>query len=309
MKTREITPLNAFLMMVLITFWGSSFVVVKIALREGLTPISIATFRFLIAGGLFQALMFVGKNLGHKYTTPGLKDFPKMMFLSLSGVTFFFAAQYTGIQMAGATIASILVCLLSPIFITVLSIVLFGDKLNKRQYVGVGVAAIGTFTVIAGSALGIQGNEQFVLGGLVLLSTPILWTGYTLLGKKVMKKYHPLVVVAWVTSVGGLFLFPISVVENSLQQLFTMNLASWLAILYLSITCTLLGYYIWLHVLKQVKAAVTSAFLFAEPLVTGMLAIASVGEKITVFIFAGGVLVLLGVYLVTQAHTNKHKSA
>ena len=53
MATRTLTVTNALLLVALIVFWGSSFVVVKIALAEGLTPVSIATYRFLLAGGLF----------------------------------------------------------------------------------------------------------------------------------------------------------------------------------------------------------------------------------------------------------------
>ena len=51
MATRTISPLNTVLMLCLITFWGSSFVVVKATLGEGLTPVAVATFRFLMAGG------------------------------------------------------------------------------------------------------------------------------------------------------------------------------------------------------------------------------------------------------------------
>jgi drug/metabolite transporter (DMT)-like permease len=40
-------------MVLLIIFWGSSFVVVKVLLGDGLSPIAVATFRFLVAGVLF----------------------------------------------------------------------------------------------------------------------------------------------------------------------------------------------------------------------------------------------------------------
>jgi len=78
-----------------------------------------------------------------------------------------------------------------------------------------------------------------------------------------------------------------------------MSLHGWLAILFLSLTCSLLGYYIWFYVLKQVKAAITSSFLFAEPLVTVIFAITFIGEKLNQFIIAGGLLIFIGVYLVT----------
>jgi len=301
MMTRTISLLNALLMLTLITFWGSSFVVVKIALGEGLTPVFIATLRFLIAGGLFLVVLLFRKNRERNYRLlVEKKDSATLLFLALTGVTFFFTAQYTGVQMAGASIAAILVCLLSPIIITVLSAGLFKEHLVKRQILGIGVAAAGAFIVITGGTLSFPDSREFFLGSLILLSTPVLWATYSLLGKKIMEKYSPFLVVAYVTILGGLCLIPLSLAENSLHQIFTMSLYCWVAILFLSFTCSLLGYFIWFYVLNQVGAAVTSSFLFAEPLVTVLFAVTFVGERLSLSILAGGLLIFVGVYQVTK---------
>jgi len=305
MTTRTISLFNTLLMLTLIIFWGGSFVVVKITLGEGLTPISIATFRFLIAGGLFLVALLFKKSVEQDYKLlVERRDFPTLLFLALTGATFFFTAQYTGVQMAGASIAAILVCLLSPIFIAVLSAKIFKEQLMKRQIFGIGVAAVGAFIVITGGTLSVPDNRDFFLGSLILLSTPVLWATYSLLGKKIMEKYDPFLVVAYVTILGGLCLIPFAWAENSLHQIFTLSLYGWLAILFLSLTCSLLGYYIWFYVLKQVGAAVTSSFLFAEPLVTVLFAVTFVGEKLSLSILVGGLLIFIGVYLVTRG---KHK--
>lgn len=300
MTTRTISLFNALLMLTLIIFWGSSFVVVAIALDEGLTPVAIATFRFLIAGGLFLATLLFKKNRERDYRLiVEKKDTPTLLFLALTGVTFFFTIQYTGIKMAGPSIAAIFVCLLSPIFIAVLSARIFKEHLMKKQIFGIGLAVAGAFIVIAGGTLTFLGNREFFLGSLILLSTPVLWVAYSLLGKKIMEKYSPFLVVAYVTVLGGLCLIPFSLAENSLHQIFTMSLYGWLAILFLSLTCSLLGYYIWFYVLKKVEAAVTSSFLFAEPLVTVLFAVTFVEEELSLSILAGGLLIFIGVYLVT----------
>jgi len=299
--TRSISLFHTFLMLALIIFWGGSFVVVKIALNEGLTPIAIATFRFLIAGGLFLAAILFKKNRKRNWRfLVERKDIPTLLILALTGVTFFFSAQYTGIQMAGASLAAILVCLLSPVIIAVLSSKMFKENLTKQQISGIGIAAAGTFIVVTGGTLSFSHNTEYVLGSLILLATPVLWATYSLLGKKIMEKYDPFIVVACVTMLGGLCLIPFSLAENSLHQIFTMSLHAWLAILFLSLTCSVLGYYIWFYVLKQVGATVTSSFLFAEPLITVLFAVVFVGEKVGLSILAGGLLICIGVCLVTM---------
>jgi drug/metabolite transporter (DMT)-like permease len=302
MATRAISPINAFLMVCLITFWGSSFVIVKATIGEGLTPIAIAAFRFLIAGGLFVATLLLKQSRDRDYTilVEG-RDFPKFLLLGLIGVTLFFTVQYTGIQLAGASIAAILVCLLAPILISVFSARMFKEQLMTLNIVGIGIAAAGTLVVVAGGTLSVQGSgTSFLFGSLILLSTPLMWAAYTLMGKKIMEKYDPFLVVAYVNILGGICLVPFSLAENSFQEAFSMNINEWLAILYLAFTCSLLGYFIWFRVMNQVKAAVTSSFMFAEPLITVVFAAIFVGEPITLFTVVGGLLTFAGVYMVTR---------
>lgn len=302
MARTVVSPLNTFLMLTLITFWGSSFVVVKLVLREGLTPIAVATFRFLIAGALFLFALLVEKKRNHKYNlrVEG-KDIPRILLLSLTGITFFFTAQYTGIKLAGASIAVIFVCLLSPILITATSARIFKEHLTRKQITGIGVGATGTLIVIVGGSLSLQLNIDFLVGSLILLLTPILWTAYSLTGKRAIEKYNPFLVVAYASVLGGLLLIPFSLAENSIGQILTLSTSSWIALLYLSSTCSLLGYYIWFYVLKRVGPAVTSSFLFVEPLVTALLAVTFAGEEITISIIVGGLIIFTGVYLITKS--------
>ncbi|HMK94922.1 MAG TPA: EamA family transporter [Candidatus Limnocylindrales bacterium] len=289
-------------MLCLIIFWGSSFVVVKTLLSQGLTPIAIATFRFLVAGALFLVALLVQKvRRPLRSAVFERRDTLTFIGLSLLGVTFFFIAQYVGIELADASVAAILVCLLSPILIALFSIRIFSEALTRRQFLGLAVAGIGTLVVITGGTMNLRSSDPtFLVGSLILLLTPILWASYTLGGKKLTDKYSPFLVVAYVNIIGGLFLIPFSLAENSLQRIMSLSLQAWAAILYLAVTCSFVGYFIWFYVMNRVRAAVTSSFLFAEPLVTVLFATAFIGETITPLILAGGLLIFTGVLLITR---------
>jgi drug/metabolite transporter (DMT)-like permease len=288
-------------MLVLILFWGSSFVVVKVTLEEGLTPVAIATFRFLVAGVFFVLVLLVEKarHRSHKLLI-AVKDLPVVLLLALSGVTFFFIAQYTGIELAGASVAAILVTLLSPILIAVFSARLFMERLVRRQVFGVGVAAVGAFIVIVGGTLSFKSNPNFLLGCVILLATPLLWTVYSLVGKRVMEVYDAFLVVSYVNVLGGLCLVPFSLAEGSLGRILSLSMFEWLAVLFLAVTCSVVGYFIWFYVLKHVSAAITSSFLFAEPIVTVLFAVRFAGEQLNLLILGGGVLIFLGVWQVVR---------
>jgi drug/metabolite transporter (DMT)-like permease len=302
MANKKIGSFDFFLMLCLIIFWGSSFVVVKALLLQGLTPIAIATFRFLVAGALFLVALVVMKvRRPLSVVLFERKDILVFVGLSLAGVTFFFIVQYVGIELAGASVAAILVCLLSPILITLLSMRIFNEALKRKQFLGLAVAGIGTLVVITGGTMDLRSSDPtFLLGSLILLLTPILWASYTLGGKRLIEKYSPFLVVAYVSIIGGLFLVPFSLAENSLHGILTLNLQAWGAILYLAVTCSFVGYFIWFYVMSRVKAAVASSFLFAEPLVTVLFATTFIGENVTPLILVGGLLIFTGVLLITR---------
>jgi len=306
MEKRQISLPNIILMLFLITFWGSSFVVVKAILGESLTPIAIATFRFLLAGCLFLFVLFLNKVRDRDYIVLVERgDVPTLIVLAFSGVTMFFTVQYTGIQMANASVASILVCLLSPVLISLFSIYIFKEPLSKVQLLGIVTASLGTLAVILGGTQNLEGNMVFLLGSLILLFTPLLWTAYTLLGRNISRKYDPFLVVAYVNILGGLFLIPFSLAEGSFLNIFALTSPEWLAILYLASTCSLLGYFIWFYVMRRSTAAATSSFLFAEPVITVLFAVFLIGEEVTAFTVGGGLLIFIGVFLVTAPRRTK----
>jgi len=302
MASKAISLINIALMIILILVWGSSFVVVKWVLQDNVTPIALATFRFVVAGAFFVGVLAIIKFGKPQYrVVVEWKDIPALLVLGLVGITFFFIAQYSGIQMAGASVAAILVCLLSPILISFYSVRIFKEKLTKKNVLGIGIAAVGTIAVIGGGTLNMQSNSMsFVVGSLILLTTPFMWATYTLLGKKMMEKYDPFLVVAYVTILGALCLVPFSIAEHSFTKIFALSFNEWAAVLYLALTCSLLGYFIWFRVMSQVKAAIASSFLFAEPLITVVFAAAFIHEQITPFTITGGLLIFGGVFIITK---------
>ena len=291
---------SLFLMSILTFFWGSSFVVVKLGLSEGLTPVATATYRFLIAGALFTALGLLKGKLSTHMLARHMKDLPRFFFLSLTGVTLFFTAQYQGIQMAGASVASILVCLLSPVLISTLSATMLKESLTRNQIFGIGIACVGASIVVSGGITGFESNSDFFLGTLLLLVTPILWAIYSIAGRRMMERYDPFLIAAYVNVLGALCLVPFSAFERSLDMIVRVTFNGWLAITYLAITCSLFGYYIWFYAMRRLGAAVASSFMFAEPLITVLLATTFLGETLSLFTIAGGLLILAGVYAVIR---------
>lgn len=138
------------------------------------------------------------------------------------------------------------------------------------------------------------------MGSIILLATPILWTVYSLIGKRVMQRYDAFLVVSYVNVLGGVFLVPFSLAEGSFSKILSLSVFEWSAVLFLSVTCSVVGYFIWFYVLKRAGAAVTSSFLFGEPIVTVLFAVRFAAEQLNLLVLGGGILIFLGVWQVIR---------
>ncbi|MBN1678491.1 MAG: DMT family transporter [Candidatus Thermoplasmatota archaeon] len=278
-----------------ILIWGNSFVVVQLAINDGATPIMIAMGRFLVASTIFGGYILFRRPKG--IDRADLRLFLALAFVSI-GVYYFF--QYYGIHLAGPSITSILITLLCPIMIFMLSYFRLGERISAEQKLGLGISAAGSYLVITDGTTEFISDWESVLGGAFAVICAALWAYYTVEGKKVVKKYDPFVSTAYIALMGTAMLVPSAVAEVQLSGSVSMTLGYVAAVLYLGILCTVIGYVYWFRALTGLTASSTGATLFFEPVVTVVFAWIILGQGIGWVAAAGGVLVLVGVALVSR---------
>ena len=72
------------------------------------------------------------------------------------------------------------------------------------------------------------------------------------------------------------------------QEFGRLSATSVLAILFLGVGCSGLGYLFWYAALERIDASQVAAFLYIEPLVTVVAAVALLGESVAVSTLIGG---------------------
>lgn len=278
-----------------ILIWGNSFVVVQIAINDGASPIMIAMARFLVASSIF------GVYLAFKRPKrPEKADLRMFAVLAFIGVGIYYVFQYYGVQLAGPAITSILVTLLCPIMIFAISYLRLGERTAPVQKVGLMVSAIGSFFVITNGNLAFIENWQGIVGGAFGIICAILWAIYTVEGKRLVRTYEPFTATAYVSLMGTAMLAPFAVADMAIFGPSGLPLSMLLAALYLGVLCTAVGYVLWFKALTGLTASSTGATLYAEPIVTVVFAWLLLGTGIGWTAAAGGVLVLVGVLLVSR---------
>jgi len=293
----------------MVLIWSFSFVVVDIAV-EYMPPLSVAFYRFIVVSLTFIIidiyLKIKRKKKINENDTRKIRfsqnDWILLILASFTGVSFFFFAQYSAIEIIGPSLPALFVCLLAPVVITVLALFFFKEKLNLTKITGFTVASIGGFLLITGGNLNtLTPEDPNYVGYLFALITPFLWAIYSTLTKKVTQRNSSLVMLKYIAYLGTFELFILVVINNELFIFISkaFNIILLLCAMYIGILCYILGYYIWQNSQLNLKSSKVASFLYIEPFVTLLFSfLLRRSETIVIWNIIGGIIVLVAVLII-----------
>jgi drug/metabolite transporter (DMT)-like permease len=280
-----------------VAFWGASFVATKVILPE-LSPAVIVFMRFAMG----FAVLAIAASGSREFQPVVRRDVPLLMLLGFMGVTFHVWLQATGMQTAAATTTAWIVAT-TPIFVALISRLFLKEALGIVRISGITLATIGTLVVVSrGDLMALRMGRAGTIGDWLIVGSALNWALFTVLSKRAIGDSggHPLGTLLYVVGFGWLFSIPWAALGGGLGAIGALSGRGWLALIFLGVFCSGLGFIFWYRGLAVVEATQVGAFLYFEPLVTTLLAGPILGEPLHVAIFIGGASILLGVGLVNQ---------
>jgi len=278
------------LILVLVSLvWAGSFVVVKIGTRD-ISPIHIGFLRFLVATPLMFLVILLKKM---KPRRVNYKDLPALVILALTGVTLLYVFQFTGIKYTTASTSAVLINT-NVMFIAILSFLILRESFTLKKVAGILLSFLGATIIVTNGYLDIEGS---FIGDVLILLSAFCWAVYSIVGKRLLDKYDPLTLNAYAFALGVVFYFPF--VIKDFGSVFSISLGGWLIVLYLALFCSIFGYIAWYFVLSHVEASKAAIFLNLIPLFTILLSLL-IGEIVTMFLIAGAVCIIYGIYLAQE---------
>lgn len=169
-------------------FWGSMGIFVRKLASFGFSSIQIVSIRVTLAALFFCALLLVVDRSGFRIA-PG--DIPLFLGLGFGSILFFTVCYFTAITMMPLSTAAILLYT-SPIWIMLMSVLLFHEAMDKRKLLALLLAFLGCVLVS-----GISGGELTLTGLLIGLGSGIGYGLYSILGTIALRKYSPYTVTAY----------------------------------------------------------------------------------------------------------------
>jgi drug/metabolite transporter (DMT)-like permease len=284
------TYLKLFLMAV---FWGGTFIAGRrLALEVG--PYSGAFLRFLIASACLLALTL---RIEGKMPRPRKGQLLTLLLMGLTGVFLYNVFFLKGLKLIEAGRASIIIAN-NPIFIAVMSALIFRDRLNGLKVAGILISVTGAVVVITRGELSAGLEAGFGWGELFIFGCVASWVAYSLLGKSVMSELSPLAAVTCSSVVGAVCLLPPALAEG-LADAGRYSPAAWASVAYLGIFGTVIGFVWYYEGIKRIGPVRAGLFINFVPVSAVFLAFLILGEPLTASLLVGAVLVSAGVYLTT----------
>lgn len=267
---------------------GTTFVSTKVLIQNGLGPIEIMFYRFVLA--YFCLLMVSHKRLW----ADNWKDEFMLILSGLTGGTFYFVAENTALGITQASNVALLVCTTS-IFTALLVHWIFKEPLRRNMIIGSIIALIGVGLVVFSGSVLLQINP---LGDFLSIMAALMWAVYCLILKPLGKKYPAAFITrkVFLYSVISLlvyFLFdPLQVkIEVLFHPVVTLNL------LFLGIVASMLCFIAWNAAVKVLGPSRTANYIYVQPFSTLVLSSIILSEIITLASMIGALCIIGGVYL------------
>jgi drug/metabolite transporter (DMT)-like permease len=235
---------------------------------------------------------------GHRNGDPSMRYDRRAIWLALAGGAFFgldLALYNTAVLMTTASTATLLGNN-APIFVGIGSWLFLGRRPPRRFWVGLGLALLGgALVVITAIAGGRAGN---VRGDLLALSAAVFFAAYMLTTERVREGMDTLTFSS-ISAVGTVVtLLVVCLVLGS--PLAGYSLRAWAALVGLGLISQLTAYFALAYALGHLPATITAVGLLAQVPLTASLAVPLLGERLTAVQIIGGLLVLVGIYVVNQ---------
>jgi drug/metabolite transporter (DMT)-like permease len=199
-----------------------------------------------------------------------------------------------GLRYLPASTAGLLLAT-EPVWVLVLGRLFLGERGGIRAWLG-SAAALAGVAVLAGpgAVSGVGGGHRALAGtGLVLVAT-LSFAAYTIVLRPLSQEFGAVPATAAATVVGSV---PYLAAAGTLPGAGLAHLgpAVWAELAFLALGCTAAGLLLWSVAVMAGNITRVSMLLYLEPVVSVLGAWVFLGERVTLVMIGGGLLIMAGV--------------
>lgn len=277
-----------------VLIWGSEAALTKAFLLDVLAPGAMLLLRAAITSLVLLPLVALGRP---PLRSLGRRDWIALLALSVLGTAlptlFYFIAL--GLMPASTTM---LMYRTEPIFVILLSVLLLGQRVPARVWLLTAVAVLCAYLIAVGRLLPPAPGSGTAQGVLLMLASTVLFAWATLLGKSLLDKVPPLVLV-WLRFSLALPLLLALYGREALAAVPQLAAPNWFWLFWMGGISSGLAYVFFYRGLQWSSPIIASVVTLLGPVVGVTLSVVLLQESFSAVQVAGIVGLLVTVYLLS----------
>lgn len=294
MESHPPKPFLVYSMIALVMLiWAGNYIATKTVLRE-MDALTLAVLRVTLAAAIMTPIYLASPHKQQLDRDDAIK-FTQLSLLGVVANQMFFTV---GLSLTTVSHSALLIGL-GPVYVLLLAWFQGLETLAPQKLVGMllafsGVAALGTehgFSLQSGT----------LAGDLLTICGSLAFSVYVVMAKKVARKYDSVQINFYLYAAAAILIVPLTLRQGALLVWGSVSWRAWVALLYAALFASVIAYLIYFWGLKHVTASRIAAFSYLLPVMATSFGILLLGERLSMHLLIGGVLVLGGVYLVETA--------
>lgn len=258
---------------------------IKFAYAAGASMITILSVRFCLASVL---LYLVVKSRGLSLAV-GKSMMIKLCLMGIAGYGLMSMAFATALHYLPASLNAMLLYTY-PAIVCILSFLLGDEVFTWQKGTALTICFAGLFMV-----LGVSFTDVHPLGIALGLVSSLVYSCYLIAGNRLLKDVNSVIATTYICMSAGVCFALYGLITSSFT--FNLPLSAWLSMLGISIFATFIAILFVFAGMVYTGAANASIISTAEPVITVLLSVLLLDEKITPWQAGGGVLILAGIVI------------
>jgi drug/metabolite transporter (DMT)-like permease len=276
-----------------VAFSGKA-IIVKLAYRHGVDPVTLIMLRMLFALPIF-VLMAWWSSRGKPALTG--KDWLGVLGLGFTGYYLSSFLDFAGLQYISASLER-LILYLNPTLVLLLSLLFYRQRVTLRQMLGMAISYAGV-VVVFGHEITSQGSHA-AFGALLVFSSATTYALYLVYSGKIVQRLGSIRLVGLASTVACLCCILQFVLLRPLTLEHVAPEVMWLSLINATV-CTVVPVLMVMMAIERIGASMTAQTGMIGPISTILMGVLILGEPFTFWLAVGTVLVLVGIYVFTRS--------
>lgn len=282
--------------------WSGNFIVAKAVATE-IPPIALAFYRWLTATICIAPFAYTK----FKVEWPIVQQHRNYLLITaFAGFTCYNCFLYMGAHYTSAINLALIGTTSSPVFATILAVMMFKEKIGWFRIVGMAVCLIGIVLLLSKGSWERLAQFHFSTGDILTLLGALSFAFYNNLAKRKPSSMSNINFLFTGFTAGTIMLFPFFMAENIwVDQTTTWSWNIGAAILYLGIGTSILAYLFWNKSIQILGPSRTVLFGNLIPIFSSIEAVLLLNESLTLIQGISSIIVLTGL-IIANLYYNKH---